>query len=400
MRLPRLLKFTGAAFSLVLLICPITGRAVPPSAELQQLLPERVGGLHRQSIRPPDSLAKEGVLNPTMVSRGRDDVPALVGGEAEYSNKGEKVLVEAVRFPRDEQAYSLFTIVAKSMRSEGSPEGVNRVGNVGTAEFSAAGRIAFFKGRTFVRISGKDDSADEYAKILSLARFFSEGLDNGEGEIAVLVKHLPHWEEAQKSAVYLDGFTSLAGLVPNQPILDSIHSGGDADAVSANYGPSEVIIVEFKTPQLATDNNQRITAKLQELRAQGQPVPSAYRRVGNYAVFVFDAPSQDAATQLIDQVKYQQIVQWLGENPFAYERATREFTETTLGVFVSVVKASGLALVGCLAFGGFFGALLFSVRRAQQRAREEYSDSDAMLRLNLDELTPESDPARLLGRGN
>jgi len=99
-------------------------------------------------------------------------------------------------------------------------------------------------------------------------------------------------------------------------------------------------------------------------------------------------------------VKYQQVVQWLGENPFAYEQATREFTETTLGVFVAVVKASGLALVGCLAVGGFFGALLFSLRRAQQRAKEAYSDSDAMLRLNLDELTPESDPARLLGRGN
>ena len=95
-----------------------------------------------------------------------------------------------------------------------------------------------------------------------------------------------------------------------------------------------------------------------------------------------------------------QIVQWLGENPFAYEQATREFTETTLGVFVAVVKASGLALVGCLAVGGFFGALLFSLRRAQQRAKEAYSDSDAMLRLNLDELTPESDPARVLGRGN
>ena len=129
-------------------------------------------------------------------------------------------------------------------------------------------------------------------------------------------------------------------------------------------------------------------------------MPTAYRRVGNYAVFVFDAPNPEAANRLIDQVKYQQVVQWLGHNPFAYEQATREFTETTLGVLVAVVKASGLALVACLAAGGFFGALLFRFRRAQQRAREAYADSDAMLRLNLDELTPENDPGRLLGRGN
>jgi hypothetical protein len=161
-----------------------------------------------------------------------------------------------------------------------------------------------------------------------------------------------------------------------------------------------LVVVEYNTASLATDNDQRIKAKLEELTASGQPAPTAYRRVGNYAVFVFDSPSAEAANQLIDQVKYQQVVQWLGENPFSYERATREFTETTLGVFVSVVKASGLALVTCLAVGGLFGTVLFRVRRSQQRAREAYSDSDAMLRLNLDELTPESDPGRLLGRGN
>ena len=83
------------------------------------------------------------------------------------------------------------------------------------------------------------------------------------------------------------------------------------------------------------------------MRSQGQPAPTAYRRVGNYAVFVFDEPSAEAANALIDQVKYQQVVQWLGEDPFSYERATREFTETTLGVLVAVVKTSGLALVGC-----------------------------------------------------
>jgi hypothetical protein len=82
-----------------------------------------------------------------------------------------------------------------------------------------------------------------------------------------------------------------------------------------------------------------------------------------------------------------------------YERALREFTQTTLGVFVNVVKGSGLALVSCLAVGGLFGGFLFIRRRAQQREAEAYSDAGAMLRLNLDEMTPEVDPARLLGRG-
>jgi len=66
---------------------------------------------------------------------------------------------------------------------------------------------------------------------------------------------------------------------------------------------------------------------------------------------------------------------------------------------VNVVKGSGLALVSCLAVGGLIGGLLFIRRRAQQRETEAFSDAGAMLRLNLDELTPETDPARLLGRG-
>src|SRR6266852_2587216 len=76
--------------------------------------------------------------------------------------------------------------------------------------------------------------------------------------------------------------------------------------VVSNYGPSQLVIVEFTTPQFASDNDRRITAKIHELKNQGQPVPTAYRRVGNYSVFVFNAPDEQTAKQLIDQVKYQQ----------------------------------------------------------------------------------------------
>src|SRR6185503_6751536 len=168
----------------------------------------------------------------------------------------------------------------------------------------------------------------------------------------------------------------------------------------ADYSGARMVLIEFNTPQIAGDNDQRIAARLNELRSQGQPVPAAYRRVGNYAVFVFDASSEQAATQLIDQVKYQQMVQWLGENPYRYDQAVREFSETTLGVFVSVVKASGLVLLGSFAVGGLFGAFLFTRRRKQRTAMEAYSDAGGMLRLNLDDLTATKDPARLLGPGN
>src|SRR6185369_13264215 len=144
------------------------------------------------------------------------------------------------------------------------------------------------------------------------------------------------------------------------------------------------------TPQLATDNDQRIIAKIHELWNQGLPAPTAYRRVGNYSVMVFDAPDQKTANELIDQVKYEQVVQWLGENPNILKEAQRRYVDTTLGVFIAVLKASGFAAIGCLGAGGLIGALLFSRRRSQQKQVRAFSDAGGMLRLNLDELTPKS----------
>jgi hypothetical protein len=114
-------------------------------------------------------------------------------------------------------------------------------------------------------------------------------------------------------------------------------------------------------------------------------------------VFVFDAANEQAANQLIDQVQYQQVVQWLGRNPTLYDKAANEFTRTTLGVFIAVVKASGLVIIGSLGVGGLLGALLFRTRRKQQRMAHAYSDAGGMLRLNIDELNATHDPARLLG---
>jgi len=385
---------------LLLVFAPVV-IAEPPSPELFKLLPNDIGEFHQLlSMRPLLTLAKEGLLTPATFRVASDQEKSpFIGAEVDYlSSEGEKLTIEILRLRGESDAYSLLTLVANKMR-EAEPAEIG-LGGVGTASVISSRQVAFVRGATFLRVTNTNPKSPSSETALSLARLFADQFDKGEGEIPVLVKHLPDWRNVQPRVIYAVNQDTLKNTFSNQSILEVVSFEGGAEAVVANYGGQKLVLVEFNTASLATDNNQRLTARLQELRAQGQPVPSAYRRVGNYAVFVFDAPSQEAANQLIDQVKYQQVVQWLGENPFAYEQATREFTETTLGVFVAVVKASGLALVGCLAVGGFFGALLFSIRRTQQRAKEAYSDSDAMLRLNLDELTPENDPARLLGRGN
>jgi hypothetical protein len=104
--------------------------------------------------------------------------------------------------------------------------------------------------------------------------------------------------------------------------------------------------------------------------------------------------------QLIDRITYEKVVQWLGDNPRAWDRLEKEFNETTGGLIVGVIKASGFAAFLSLAVGTVLGGLVFMRRRAQAATTDKYSDAGGMLRLNMDDLTPQTDPSRLLGKGD
>lgn len=379
MRFKFLDKF--AAGFILLLALFATGLSIPldPAGKL---FPERLGDFRAAgpAVTPKPELTLDTTSGVTSIA-----------SRAYVSKTGQRFWLTLMTVPSNSGAYALLTNAKHSSeRSERA--------NVGSAGFQLGDRLLFVKGTSLVIVSA--DEANKEQSPLAMARAFADTLDQGEADIPVLIKHLPNWESVLDNVLYAVDKDGLNKALGNQPVLEALSFHGGAEAVLANYNGSRMLLVEFNTPQIATDNDQRVVAKLQELRNQGQPVPTSYRRVGNYAVFVFDAPNQDAANQLIDQVKYQQMVQWLGENPYRYDQAVREFADTTLGVFVNVVKASGLVILGSLALGGLLGAFLFTRRRKQQRVQEAYSDAGGMLRLNLDEITPPTNSARLLGPGN
>jgi len=216
-------------------------------------------------------------------------------------------------------------------------------------------------------------------------------------EIPALVKHLPRWEEAQKRAAYVRDLPALQAAAGNRPVLDAIALDG-GEAVTAIYdSATRLVIVEYFTPQLASDNDKRVTERINGLRNGGQPAPSLYRRVGNYLVFVFDAPNAEAAERLAGEVKYEQEVRWLGEYPYAVEDAQRANAGMAADVIIATLQASGLTLLVSLGLGGLLGAFVFMRRRAQ--ATKVFTDAGGMVRLNIDEVTPQHDPQRLLKQG-
>lgn len=320
------------------------------------------------------------------------EAPPTASEQAEYvTGNGERFGVEILTFQTEGKAYEHFSRAAVAARAEDANVAISDL--VGVAGFTwrsqgyvSFDKAAFFKGVNVVRVTSLQPGSSKDS-LTTLAQLLSATLDKGDGEIPALIKHLPNPDEAQKKAVYYNSIDDLTAILPPHPVLTAVKGDGNADAALVNLDQGTVLIVEFNTPQLASENDRRITARIQELWNSGQPAPSAYRRVGNYSVFVFNARDEQTAKQLIDQVHYEQVVSWLGENPNILRRAEERYIDTTLGVLVTVLKASGYALVGCLGLGGLVGALLFGYRRSQAKAFTAYSDAGGMMRLNLDELS-------------
>jgi hypothetical protein len=379
-----------SACSLLLLLFTIAAGQHSASTEVARLFPKNVGAFRAQGTRPLASLPK-GIA--------AEDFGVRDAAEGTYvSAKGEKLEVSLVRTQSQAGAYALWTEVEAEMRSAAAPDEVTKPGNVGIAGVATSNRVAFYKGHVFVSITGKSSGSGENS-LIAFAQDYSQTLDDGEKAIPVLVKHLPDWETAQERAVYAVSLHALQMAAGNQEVLNAISFDEGTEAVTANYDATRLVIVEYTTPQIAETSDARITEWIKQLRESNKSVPSAYRRVGNYSVFVFNAPDETASAQLIDSVKYEQRIQWLGENPFAFEAAAQQHTQKAVSLILGIARTIGFFVALCLGAGGVVGGIAFLHRRAQARASAEtYSDAGGMLRLNLDEVNPESNPARLLDK--
>ena len=202
--------------------------------------------------------------------------------------------------------------------------------------------------------------------------------------LPVLIKHLPDWESVQGSTVFIQDTTALKSTFGERPILDLVEFAAGTEAVAADYPAGKLLIVEYTTPQAAAFADSKFTQHLAEKPAD----PAiAYRRIGNYGAFVFDSTDPAAASALLDQVKYEKSVQWLGEDPFLLQKLERYFAMTGRDVVLSTIKWIALifgltAMIGVLA-----GIWYFRYRESKRAAMTAFSDAGGLTRLNLDDLS-------------
>jgi len=210
----------------------------------------------------------------------------------------------------------------------------------------------------------------------------SQEISEADG-VPVLLKHLPDYDQVKDRAAFAGEKTALTQAAGERPVFDAIDFPHGTEAVTAVYPVGRLVIVEYTNPQASSDADRRI----QEFLAR-EPQPSlAYRRIGNYNAFVFDTTDEAAALALLDQVKYEKSIQWLGEDPFLIQRLERYLLTTSRDIVVSTVFFIVFGIGSAVVAGIIVGLLFFRSRDQKRAARTAFSDAGGLTRLNLDGLS-------------
>lgn len=235
-------------------------------------------------------------------------------------------------------------------------------------------------------------AASVFPQAAGAPKYKSQEVSEEDG-IPVLIKHLPDWESRRDKVTFATNAAELNAGLGERPILSLIDFSAGTEAVAAQYDAGKLLIIEYTSPQGSVDADSKFT---EVLASDPQAGSTAYRRIGNYNVFVFDAANMPAANALLDEVKYEKQIQWLGDNPFILS-PERAFILTTADIFFStvlvIVMGIGFSIVGGLVVGFVY----FMLRNRRRAAMTAYTDAGGMTRLNLDGFTPDIVPERLLG---
>ena len=360
------------------------------------LLPEKVGDFNARGRSAPLVF---------LINFNADDYAITETNSRAYvSASGEKFSVGVIKTRSASAAYSLLgyfthSPAASSPTWGGGPWSIGTVEGVGVLGITAQGRILFIKGGTLVDVQGYEKTKSDES-IRAFVKQLADSLPGEAGFVPVLALHLPDWDKKLREGVgYAVSLPALQSEAGARPVLDAVSFDDGVEAATAQYEGGRLVIVEFPTPQHAFDADAAISKRIAELKAAGQPVPSSYKREGNYSVFVFDAPDSASAEKLISGVKYEKDVRWLGRNPHAEEIATRAYSSLMGGVVLTTVITTGLAILLCLTVGGAIGGAIFLSRRAKHATQEIYSDAGGMLRLNIEDVNAPH-ATKMLGRGD
>lgn len=351
-------------------------QAVIITTAAKQMLPEKLSKDWR-ALGPARTLnAEASSLSPDVDVCAEYEL--LTGTVRNYTDGKSKLTVEVFEMRFASGAYGLFTF-NRGIKTPNQHE--------------------FYQGRYFIRITNDVSS-------VFVNNSFVEAIKSvipDDGELPVLPSHLPEQSKIVGTERYLVGPIALARLANFGDLKNVVDFTGGAEAVTADYqngsGTMSLLIVEYHTPQLATDGYARFQQYFDGLR-QTEKDRRLLSRIGNYVVEAVGIQDRAAAESVVGQIKYAPKVYWEGRkmrniplesrppDPAAIAEANQ-----TAQVIIRALYWIGVMLIGTIGLGVVTGGTYFYWRRYRRRKLgldDLFSDAGGTVSLNLsDYLLPD-----------
>jgi hypothetical protein len=271
--------------------------------------------------------------------------------KAAYTREdGRSLAIKAAVFSDTSGAYGAFTYYK-------TPVMLNE--KIGGQASSLNNRVLFYHGNILVDAVFDKLSVMSAAELRELAGLLPAPAGNARN-LPPLPTYLPKQSYQKNTAKYILGPITLdrVGSPLPTPMVD-FKSG--AEVVIARYaakaGDSTLMLIEYPTPQIATEKLRQIDAAHQaspQPQPGGAPIldigPFFDRRTGPIIVVAAGPLSLSEANALLASVSYEADVTW-NENTYASKKDN--LANLLFNVIILCGILIGLALVAGLAFGGF-----------------------------------------------
>ncbi|MCI0336141.1 MAG: hypothetical protein L0226_01065 [Acidobacteria bacterium] len=353
-----------------------------------ELLPDSLGEKWRATGPPRALNSAEWIILPDADVYGEYGLQRLISRI--YSDGTTKASIEIFEMSYASGAFGLFTFNRNSLSSN---------------------RQEFHAGRYLVSIAGeRNDKPIDPILIESLKKQFASEL----GQLPFLPSHLPEQHKIAGSEKYLIGSASLARVKGFSDLKDVINFEGGVEAITADYqngiGRMSLIIVEYHTPQTATEGLLRASRYFESL-SPSEKERRIFKRVGNYVVQAINVNDHREAAGIVNQIKYNPKVYWEGQklsdipiafrppDPAAVEEATK-----TMKILIRSFYWIGAMLSVSILLGMVAGGFYFYWRRYRRRKlglEDIFSDAGGSVRLNLNAylLPPGESSVKQIGDG-
>lgn len=219
-----------------------------------------------------------------------------------------------------------------------------------------------------------------------------------------LIRHLPQTGKRKGSELYTVGPKALAKHLRFGAMKGAISFEGGTEAVIAEYQHAEatlgLLLLEFHTPQLATDGHARIDSFRAKL-TEPELSQTVVKRVGNYVAVINPVKDITIADSILGEIKYTAVVHWEGKKysaiPLEYrppDTAALEEASETAAILLRTFYWIGLMIALAAIFGVVAGSSFFYWRRYQRRKAgidDLFADPSGTIRLNLDDETEKAE---------